>query len=75
LRGLCVVNCPEVLLHGRVVIATLIQEIPILAVDGVLLQWVDANLLRKIDSKNVEIAFIEYFKPLLEALLSVSKDL
>jgi hypothetical protein len=63
------------LLHGSVVIAALIQEITVFAIDGILLQWIDANLLRKIDGQDVEIALIKYFKPLLEALLPISKDL
>lgn len=72
LRWFRVVNCSKILLHSRIVVAALVQEITVFAIDGILLQWIDANLLRKIDSQDVEITVVEYFKSLLEALLPIS---
>lgn len=75
LRRLRIINCTKVLLHGCVVIPTLIQKIAVFAIDGILLQRIDANLLSKVDSQDVEVAFIENFKPLLKTLFPVPEDL
>jgi hypothetical protein len=75
LRWLCAINRSKILLHGCIIIASLVQEVTVLAVDGILLQRIDANLLRKVDCKNVEIALIKNLELLLEALFPIAEDL
>ena len=75
LRRLCVVDSLQILLHGCIVISFLIQEVTIFAVDDVLLGVVDAELLRKVYGKNVEMALIQYLKFLLDCLFMISEDL
>lgn len=75
LRRFGVVNGPKILLHSSIIIPALVQEIAVLAVNGVLLQCIDADFLCKIDGQNVEIALVENLQSLLEALLAISKQL
>jgi aspartokinase-like uncharacterized kinase len=63
------------LLHCRIVIPLLVQIVPVLAVDGVLLERVDADLLRKVDGQDIKISLVEDLELLLKALLTVSINL
>ena len=49
LRWLSVVNCLQVLLHRRIIIAFFVQIVPILSKNDIALMSVNASLLRKID--------------------------
>lgn len=53
----------------------MIQEVTIFTVYDVLLGMVDAEFLRKVDGKNVEMSLIQYLKFLLDCLFMVSEDL
>lgn len=75
LGWLGIVNGPQVLLHGSVIVTPLVQEITILAIDGILLQSIDTNLLGKVDSQDVKIALVQDLEPLLETLFPIAKDL
>ena len=75
LRRLCVINGAQVLLHGGIVVSPLIQEVSILAIDGILLQRIDSNLLREVDCQNVKIALVQNFKLLLQCLFPITEDL
>jgi hypothetical protein len=63
------------LLHSRIVVTTLIQKVTIFAIDSILLQGINPNLLCKINGQNVEIALVKNFQPLLKALLAISEYL
>lgn len=65
LRRLGVINRAQILLHSRVIVPTLIQKVAVLAVDGILLKRIDANLLRKIDRQYVEVALVKNLQSLL----------
>lgn len=58
LRGFCVINSPKVLLHRCIIVAPLVQEVTILAIDSILLEGIDADFLCKVDGKDVKIALI-----------------
>lgn len=75
LRRFSVVDRPEVLLHGRIIVAFLVKKITILAIDGILLQRIDSGLLRQIDGENVKIALIKNFEFLLQTLLPIAQYL
>lgn len=75
LGWLSIINRPQILLHGSVIVSTLVQEIAVLAVDSILLKRIDADLLRKIDSQDVEVALVKNLQPLLQTLLAIPEDL
>ena len=65
LRGLGVVNCAKVLLHRSVIVSFLIEVIAILPEDDILLDFVDPIPLGEIDSKYVEVSFVQDLELLL----------
>lgn len=75
LRWLSAINRSKVLLHSCIIITTLVQEITVLAVDGILLQRINSNLLRKVDRKNVKIALIKDLELLLETFFPIAEYL
>ena len=48
-----VIDCFQVLLHCRIIVALSMQIVPILAEDGITLSNVDTSFLREIDSQDV----------------------
>lgn len=75
LGWLRVINSAKILLHCRVIVSLLVEKVAILAVDGILLQSLNPDLLRKVNSQHVEVALVEDFEFLLETLLTVTEDL
>lgn len=75
LRWFGIIDSPQILLHSSVIVSTLVQEVAVLAVDGILLKRINADLLRKIDSQDVEVSLVEDFQPLLQTLLAIPEDL
>lgn len=75
LGWLGIINRPQILLHSSIIVTTLVQEVAVLAINGILLKRVDANLLRKIDRQNVEIALVKDLQSLLQTLLAIPEDL
>jgi hypothetical protein len=75
LRGFGIVNCPQVLLHGCIVVLLLVQIVAILAVYHVLLCDVGTEFLCQIYGKNVEISLKQQLKLLLECLFSIPVEL
>ena len=65
LRRFRVVDGLDVLRHGVVVVALLIQVVTVLSIDDVLLLHVHARFLGKVEGQRVEIALIEQLQPLL----------
>ena len=75
LGGLRVVDSLNVLRHGVVVIALLIEVVTVLSINDVLLLHVHARFLGKVEGERVEIALIEQLQPVLQRLLVVAIDL
>lgn len=75
LRGFGIINCFQILLHGTIVICLLIQKIPVLSKDHILLVRIHAGLLRQIDSRYKEVPLIQYLKSLRKWLLVIAVDL
>ena len=72
---LCTVNGLDVLGHGFIITALLVQVIAKLPEDDFLLCAIHAGLLRKFDSKMIQIPLIQHLQSLLERLLMISIDL
>lgn len=75
LRWLRVVDGSQILLHCRVVVSLLIQEVAVLSEDDILLDLVGTKLLGQVDGVDVEIPLVENLQLLLEALLLISVQL
>ena len=60
-----VVNSPQILLHGCIIVAFLVEEIAILSEDNILLNLVCPGLLSEIDRVNIQISLIENLEFLL----------
>jgi len=75
LRGFGIVNCPQVLLHGCIVVLLLVEIVAILAIYHILLRDVCAEFLGQIYGKNIEISLKQQLKLLLKCLLSIFEEL
>lgn len=76
LRWFCIINGSKILLHCRIVIASLIQKVTISAINGVLLLGVHiCLLLHEIYSQDKEVTLVEDLELLLQTLFTIAVEL
>ncbi len=66
LRRLCIVDGSKILLHRCVIVTFLVEVVPILSVDYVLLCDVYASFLGKINGQKIKVSLVEDVKLLLQ---------
>ena len=75
LRRLGVVDSLEILLHGRIIVLLLVEEVAVFAIDHVLLRGINSEFLCEVDGEHKKIALVQQIELLLERLFVIAVNL